>query len=232
MAVVAFFGVDAFAFEIYVVDQGILAAGAGGSAVVIGLHEGRIPSGSLEDFGQRGAGLGDDEVGLERDAVSEPVAESNHGAAVELAFEGYARGPGRSSAEGDGGRGRSLLTGKGDELRKGLGVRATFARRVPDEVADAEGGKGFAFVPGGEAIAGATGFILPDFASNSGLLGGSEVGLGGSDGNGTGGLRGRGLLVRASTEAGTVDRGASYEAKQEGREGEGRFHHFWSSSMN
>ena len=223
LAVVALVGVDAFALEIDVVDEGILAAGGGGGAVVVALHAGGVAAGGLHDFGKGGAGLGDDEVGLEGDVVGEPVAESGHGAAVEFAFESDLSGPGRAATEGDGGGIGSLLAGKGDELGEGLGVRAAFSGGIPDEVADAEGGEGFAVVPSGEAVAGAAGFVLPNLAADGGFLGGGEGASSGGDGDGAGAWC---CCAGALAGAGTVGGGAGDEAGENGRgEKKDCFHH-------
>ena len=45
--------------------------------------------------------------------------------------------------------------------------RAALALRIPDEVADAEGREVFAFVPRGEAVAGAGAFVAPDFLADA-----------------------------------------------------------------
>lgn len=228
LAVVALVLVDAFALEVDVVDEGVLTAGAGGGAVVVALDAGGVATRGLENLGKGGAGFGDDEVGLEGDVVGEPIAETGHGAAVEFAFEGNLSGPRGAAAEGDGGRVGSLLAGEGNELGKGLGVGAAFSGGIPDEVANAEGGEGFAVVPGGEAVAGAAGFVLPNFASDGGFLGGGEGALGGGDCQRASCLCWRRVLA----EAGAVGWGAGGEAGQNGEGEENGFHHLWDSSMN
>lgn len=229
MAVVSLIGVDSFALKIDVVDEGVLAAGAGGGAVVVALHSSGVASGCLEDFGEGGAGFGDDEVGLESDVVGEPVTEAGHGAAVEFAFEGDLGGPRSAATEGDGGWIGALLAREGNELGERFGIRTAFSGRIPNEVSDSERGEGFAVVPGGEAVAGAAGLVLPDFTADGGLLAGGEGAASGGDCHSASRLS----CGRPLVGAGAVGWGAGDEIDDNyGREEENGFHHLWDSSMN
>lgn len=163
-AFVAFLAVGAFAFEIDVVDEG---EGTGAGLLEAGevfpdfVAIGR--GGGGHDLRQGGAHASGQEAALEADAGGEEFADFLETGALEIGHEFGAGFPGAIALE-PGGSLDAVAAEEFDELGEALFEWTFNAFRVPNEVADAEGGEVFTGIPRSEAVASASALVLPDAA--------------------------------------------------------------------
>jgi hypothetical protein len=166
-SVVAFGGKGPFSFEIDVIHERVTTLRGGGNALELPLHIFAI-SGVREHFWKRILQTRDKELRLEIDGVDEEMAQLIHwrrimrpekfGAGIPGAFFIVAQNLGQLGA---------ASRDKRDQLGKTFLERAARIFWIPDEVPDAERGKIFSRIPGGEAGDGAAAFVLPNALADS-----------------------------------------------------------------
>ena len=177
LAIVTFAGLDAFAFEIDVVDQCVDALRAFRDGVKGGAKAG-FPAGvggGGNHFGQRLFEALDDEAGLDIDGVGEKVAQFDHARGIFCGMEIRVAVPRAAALSGEpGGHLNAVGLHVGDQFGKALVKVGRATGHVPDKMSDAERGKIFTLVPTGQAGDGAGAFVLPDLVADLAPLVGAE----------------------------------------------------------
>lgn len=172
LAVVAFGGAGALAFEIHIVDEAKGSLRGGHQGLENGLHRLALrPWGGGEHFGQGPLEAEHDKFSLLTDAAAEECPQLGLARTFFIGIKSSLGRPGawtlRPGWDGDAPGGQEGHE-RGEAFLKG----AAAAFGIPDKVTDAEGGKVFPAVPTGQPRDGASAFILPDTVAHTVDLGG------------------------------------------------------------